>query len=280
MLEEGQVQLRDLVMGKGTPWMFASPFNPRKRQVRVDQSGPRAWTHGSWSGAEFMEEAVIPMRLLEVDEVNGAWGWMMRMHEILAAFAPSKEDDLELRFMLGGVEYVMYGRPRMAEPDPRLGGSGYVNAAFVALDPLLYSGEENSMGLVLPTQSGGLVVPFTVPFTIDGVTIGNSAFIVNSGTATAALRFHIAGPVVEPRIAVFHDGVSTVLRFALTLTAGQWLDVDTRERTAYLNGTVSRRGQVYGDWPLLESGESEISFDASTYDASAALTVFWRDAWF
>jgi hypothetical protein len=64
------------------------------------------------------------------------------------------------------------------------------------------------------------------------------------------------------------------------LGAGESLTIDTRARTAYVNGGVSRRGRVVGDWFLLEPGSSEIAFAAAAYDASAQLTVTWRDAWY
>jgi hypothetical protein len=74
-LDEGQVQLRDLVIGPGTPYRFVrgSHFNPLSRSVRADQGGARVWNDGSWSGAEWAEQATIPMRLVVMAVGAGEW---------------------------------------------------------------------------------------------------------------------------------------------------------------------------------------------------------------
>src|SRR5690554_6903050 len=165
-LAEGQVQIRDLVMGPGTPYRIMTEFNPFNRSVRADQSGPRAWNHGAWSGVEWAAEATVPMRILvEADDVAG---WISLHQQLMAAFAPVGESatDVELRFAMGGREYMMRGRPRMVEPDLKLIGTGksFTQAAFVALDPFIYSGTEGVAGpLNLPRYEGGLVISSAEP---------------------------------------------------------------------------------------------------------------------
>lgn len=282
-LTEGQVQVRDLVIGAGTSYRFVakSHFNPLQRNVRADQGGSRAWSHGSWSGAEWTDQVVIPMRLVVL--AAGAAGWMSAMQQLLAAFAPSN-NDIELRFVIGGVEYVMFGRPRLVDPEARMiDGTGYVQAAFVALDPRVYSGVEHSVVLGLPSTSGGLTVPVTAPLTIPATVTAGRATIVNAGTAPVGLKLRIDGPATEPRVLLLTPAGTAIVRMWLTLTAGQWLDIDTAAKTVYLNGTASRRGQATGDgigWPILPNGTAELAFDSPVYDAAALLTAKWRDAWY
>jgi hypothetical protein len=431
-LDDGQVQLRDLVMGPGTPFRFVSHFNPFSRNVRADQAGGRAWGDGGWSGAEWAEQVTIPMRLVVMGV--GAAGWMACMQQLLAAFAPSSTD-LDLRFAVAGTEYLMRGRPRMVDPEARhVDGHTYTAAAFVALGPSIYSGNEHQVVLGLPSTSGGLIVPdptgpalnanpyfetdasnwsglgstvvrstaqahegvASLLFTPDGVTVttdarsenvpatvGTSyrasawvwcavsrnisininwrnsvgglvatsssvvavtastwtlldytappapplttqaqvtvsmgatppasnqvwidearirqtggmltlpltipaqvtsgrATISNAGTKPVGLRLRVDGPVPEPRISLLTAAGTSVLRLYLTLTAGQWLDIDTAARTVYLNGTASRRGQAAGGWPVLPPGTGELAFDAAAYDPAPRLTTTWSDAW-
>jgi hypothetical protein len=278
-LAEGQVQLRTLVMGPGSSYRLRSHFNPFVRAVRAEQGGPRAWRAGSWSGIELAAEAVIPIRLVTLG--TDAAEFLAAHRAIAAAFAPSSED-LELRFALAGAEYVILGRPRLVEPEPRkVADHCYYQAAFVALDPLVYSAAEHSAVVALPSVSGGLTVPVTAPISIVSTITGGAKAIVNAGTAPAGLRLRVDGPVTEPRITLSSGSDVTTLNLALTLTSGQWLDIDTRARTVYLNGTASRRGQAWGGWPVLpEDGvAADIQFNAAVYDASAQLTVYWRDAW-
>lgn len=278
-LAEGQVQIRDLVIGPGTPYRFArgSHFNPLQRTVRADQGGARAWGHGSWSGAEWAEQVVIPMRLVVMG--TGTAGWLTLFQQLLAAFAPSDED-LELRFMLAGTEYLMLGRPRMVDPEARhIDGHTYTQASFVCLDPTIYSGTEHQVVLGLPSTSGGLTLPATAPLTVPAVVTAGRATITNAGTKTAGLRLRVDGPVMEPRVSLLDATGTATLRLYLDLDAGQWLDADTAARTVYLNGTASRRGQAAGGWPVLQAGVGELAFDAAAYDPAAQLTVTWRDAW-
>lgn len=432
-LTEGQVQLRTLVMGAGTAYRIQSGFNPWSRRARADQGGARAWGHGSWSGAEWQAETVVPIRILVV-EPSGTAAWLAAHQALLAAFAPS-HTDLDLRFVVGGTEYLMVGRPRLVEPETDLIGLGmaYTQCAFVATDPMIYSGDEHEETIGLPMTSGGLIVPgdagamnlnplfevdasdwsvsggaivrstaqshqgaaslrltpdgvsatveasfspvtvlrdtvyrlsawvrcdvarnivlqtnfsvngvfysssnsgslavaattwtyleylvtapdepgtvtvigyikmastppaghvlyideaqiaavagLMVPFTIAATVVSGMVEVTNAGTADTGLTLRIDGPVVDPRISLLVDGVTQTLRLDLTLTAGQWLDIDTRAETVTLNGSASRRGQAYGDWPILPGSTSgELSWNAAAYEAAALLTVSWRDA--
>lgn len=280
-LTEGQVQLRDLVMGPGTLYRFVTHFNPFVRNVRADQGGPRAWNDGAWSGAEWTEQVAIPMRLVIL--ATGTAHYVALQQALSAAFAPS-HDDLPLTFMVGGTEYVMFGRPRMVEPDARMiDGTTYVQAAFVALNPAVMSSVQHTSVLSLPLVSGGVTRPLTRPYTIAATVISGRALLTNAGKKTTGLILRVDGPVTTPRVSVLAGGVTTTLTVNLTLLADQWLDIDTAARTVYLNGTASRRGDASSsreEWPLLPPGTHELAFDASIYNALAQLTASWRDAWY
>lgn len=281
MLAEGQVQLRDLVMGRGTSYYFVTHFNPLARTARADQTGPRAWADGQWSGAEWTDATVIAMRLAVMGG-TGAAGWMAAMRAMLNAFAPSSTD-LPLTFALGGGQYVMFGRPRLAEPEARLkDGTGYVNAAFVAIDPHMYSSTLHTVGPIgVSTFTGGLQISTTVPFTIGASASGGSAVLANAGDIDTPLTIRLDGPLSAPSVALQRpDGVTQTLVTALNLLAGQFLLVDTGAGTALADGdpAASRRGSVGGDFPLLPKGTSTVYlFDAA--GSAGTLTVSWRDAW-
>jgi hypothetical protein len=216
-----------------------------------------------------------------LDALPGTARWLALHQQLAAAFAPSHVD-IPLSFTVGSDAYMLYGRPRLVEPlaETAFRGWAICRAAFRALDPRVYSAAVHEVTLGLPSVVGGLEVPFTVPFSIGAVVTAGRASITNAGTAATGLVLRIDGPAQEPRISlVGPDSSVRVLRFLDDVDAGQWLEIRTRERVAYLNGTVSRRGRMTGDWPLLEPGTSEIAFDAAVYDASALLTVTWQDAW-
>lgn len=289
-LAEGQFQIRDLVMGPGTDYGVLGATNPFTLNVRADQTSDRAWNHGSTSGAEWAAERIVPLRIQPEADDMAAGTWLGLHQQLTAAFAPVGDtaNDVEMRFALGGTEYLMFGRPRMVEPETRHIGAGVAptQCAFVGTDPLIYSGDLlTSDPIPLPVQAGGLLVPFTVPFTIGGTLLGGSAELVNAGTAPSPIVFRIDGPVEEPFVAVQHPATGTVntIRCHFDLPSGQFVLINTGARTVFLQGLpqASRRGQVTAedDWPLLQPGVNEIRFGAGEHNDQAALTVETRSAW-
>lgn len=283
-LADRQAQVRTLVVGPGTDYRLLSDFNPFQMQVRADQSGGRPWGHGGWSGAEWAQVRTVPLRILPSGDDPGSW---LTLHQqLVAAFAPvgDSAEDVELRFALGGTEYVLFGRPRMVEANSELIGVGksFTSAEFVALDPLIYAGTESTTGAFgLPTFVGGLTVPFTVPFTIDAEAVDGEATAENVGTVDTGLTLRIDGPVEEPRVTVQGPDTVETIRFDGTVPSGRFLLIDTAGRTATIDGLpqASRRGQITGDWPLLPPGESTILFRAADLNDAGTLTVTWRSAW-
>lgn len=280
-LVDGQVSIDGFVLGNGTSFSVQN-FNPWTRNTRAAQSDARAWGHGSWSGAEWSEEAVVPIGILT--EGGNVDGWQASHQALLAAFAP-RSSDVEMRWRYGATEYMMRGRPRMVEPTIDLIGLGRAatRAAFVGLDPTIYSGAEHSVILGLPATTGGLTVPVTVPLTVDATVANGRRSVTNAGTKTTGLQLRIDGPVVDPRISLITTSGNALLRFWLELGTGQWLDIDTAARTVMINGTASRRGRVTAEgtgWPVLPPGIHEIAFDAGVYNPTAQLTATWRDAWY
>jgi hypothetical protein len=277
--------LRDLTMDAHDPPYVLLEFNPWQRTVRAESETPHAWADGAWSGHEWLEAVTVPLNVLvkTADAARGTDAWWALQRALSAAFAPSHVD-IPLSWTQGASSYLLYGRPRLVEPlaETVFRGWGLCRAAFRALDPHIYSGgNEHSVTLGLPQFTGGLTIPLTVPFSITGsVTVGQ-ATLTNAGTTATGLLLRIDGPVQEPSVSLLPSGGSTqTLRYLDDLAAGEYLEIDTRARTAYTNGGVSRRGRVVGDWFLLEPGSSEIAFNAAAYNASALLTVTWRDAFY
>lgn len=287
-LSEGQVQVRDLVMGPGTLYDLQADFNPLVHQVRANQGGPRAWNHGSWSAAEWQEEVDVPIRMI----VNGADrdkpSWLAANQAGAAAFAAIGDlgEQVELRFNIGGGEYLMFGRPRLWEPDLDTidVGYAYTRAGFTAQDPRIYAGTESTAQTGLPVQSGGFTVPLTVPFTVDGVLSGGRADMVNEGRTATGLQVRIDGPVARPTVVVQQPtGEVQRIRFQLDLGVNQWLDVDTAARVALLNGLpqANQRGRAIWDidpYPLLP-GSSVLRYLAGSFNETTEITATWRSAW-
>jgi hypothetical protein len=276
---DGQVEVNGLLMGPDTPF-YVAEFNPYTRTARNRQAD-RVWGPGAWSGREDIDATAIPMRIhLLADDVTG---WVAAQQALHAALRASSVD-VELKWRLGGVDYLMFVRPRLVEPSPAYAemGHGPARVALMALDPRIYGATLNQVTLGLPSTTGGLTIPFTIPFTVSAVTTAGRVSITNAGTEETPMSLLIeanGAQLVQPRITLVSGSTISVLRVNLTLEAGQYLEIDTGNRTVYLNGTSSRRGYVSGDFPLLPAGTSDLAFDAGTYSSVAELTASWRDTW-
>lgn len=202
-LSEGQVQVRGLVMGPGTDYETLRGFNPWAVAARVDQSSARSGDHGSWSGAEWRDEVVVPIPLrVRSRSDRSVAGWVPAHQALMAAFAPS-HTDVEMRWCTGGVEYVMFGRPRVVEPEVESAPAGWTvtRCGFAALDPRIYSGVEQVASVGLPSSIGGLTWPTTwqllnsnpyfetnvTGWTATGGTITRSTVRAHEGAASGLL---------------------------------------------------------------------------------------------
>lgn len=287
-LQPRQVSVRGLTMGRGTPYMITGDINPFTLNVRADQTGDNPWGHGGWSGAEWRDKTAIPFQIHVEAPSGDAAGAMPLLHAFRQAFRPVGDtaQDIEYRAHMGDREYLVYVRPASLEPDLTMlyQGQFTVSAAVVANDPIVYSGELNTTDPIkLPRFTGGLSVPFLVPFMVEQVRVGGAVQITNEGISDTGLLLRIDGPVDSPRVALQRpDGIVQTLRWAngLTLPENRWVDVDTAAETAYLDGLVG--ASVYPgfiEWPSLPTGTSTLLFDAADRDAAGLLTASWRHAW-
>lgn len=148
---------------------------------------------------------------------------------------------------------------------------------LTAPDPRKYAAAvEQSVGL--PTAPSGLVFPVAFPANF-GASSGGSIAVSNSGTVKTWPVIRITGPVVNPRIS--NPDTGDELRLAMTVEAGQHVDIDTAARTVLLQGTASRRSvtAVTGEWLPVAPGSGTLRFGADVYDPSALATVAVRSAW-
>ena len=157
-----------------------------------------------------------------------------------------------------------------------------------AADPRRYSTTLQSGTTGLPTTTGGLSFPVTVPITFSATTVSGQISATNLGSLDTRPVLTIAGPVVAPAVScLYPDGTVRQLIYSQDLASGDVLTIDTDAHTVMLNGDVSRRRfmTVSAGWPTIpaatDDGPTTVTyqFQSSTYNASAMLTATWRSAW-
>jgi hypothetical protein len=157
------------------------------------------------------------------------------------------------------------------------------SAIVTAADPRRYSTVLQSQSTGLPSVTGGLTLPITMPILISTTSTGGGFTLSNAGTIATRPTFTLRGPATMPVItATRPDGAIFQLAYSQTLSAGDTLVIDTGAHSVVLNGSVSRRPFISAQpsWPEILPGSSlSVRWTASAYDPAALLTGTCRSAW-
>lgn len=154
---------------------------------------------------------------------------------------------------------------------------------LTADDPRRYGVDLQTGSTGLPSTSGGLTVPYTLPYTLSGSSTSGTVTATNAGTFESRPLLIIDGPVSQPQIlAQMPDGSVRPLTYSQDLGLGDRLVIDTDAKDVTLNDVVSRRRflAVPLGWPAIPAGGVvAFTFAAAAYDPAALLTAQWRAAW-
>lgn len=150
-----------------------------------------------------------------------------------------------------------------------------------AADPRRYSTTLQTQSTGLASITGGMSLPITLPLSITAGTASGQITLSNVGTFPTRPIFTIDGPVSDPIITVqYPDTTVRQLTYSDDIALGDELVINTDAHTAVLNGTVSRRRYLSGQWPEIPAGATvTVQWTASSYDAAALLTGTCRSAW-
>jgi len=279
-LNDWQVSIGNVLLGPGTDYLVLGVEGLGIPGVRSTDS-PRPNRRGDFYGNDQLDSRAVQVKVIVRGDspedtltnfraLTGEW----YLHE--------GEDTRPLDLKLPGFPDVrLIGRPRRVAADPfdRL-KSRRIDATleYYVADPVLYSATINTLETNLQVVPGGRTYPRTYPRAYGSGT-SNIISANNSGNHPTPAVFTVYGPCVGPRIE--HVTQGRALDFALTLPAGDFLEVDTDARSVLQNGTANRRASMTPDseWFEMSAGSNDIRFTADGYDALARLTLDWRDGW-
>ncbi len=158
------------------------------------------------------------------------------------------------------------------------------HAEFYAEDPRAYTQAQTTVtSTALSVASGGLIMPFTLPFVFSG-SAGGTLSVVNAGNRDTPLVFKINGACTNPRI-VAGDGSGRQLVLVGSIADGQYVQVDTQARSVTLNGSASQPlynfvNSAASQWfnaPAMATTTYRLVADS--WDASASLSCLYRSAY-
>jgi hypothetical protein len=193
---------------------------------------------------------------------------------LAGAFAPSTTDlPIDVRLTGTPAEYRLFGRPRgcdIALDTKFLSGVLRARCTFLATDPRRF-GAEVSATLALPSGASGLLFPAVAPF-VFGAGAGGNVSISQAGAVDADWTATISGPITTPTIE--HVELGRSLAFDLELLAGETLVIDSRTRSALLNGTASRYSSLTSSsrWFQIPPGTSTVRLTGASGSGSAQFT--------
>jgi hypothetical protein len=181
------------------------------------------------------------------------------------------------------------GRVRKLDPEYKQVIHGYVpiDLEFLAHDPTFYADEESTTEIPLGwLTGGGFAAPVTAPIYVQDGTVAadRPGWVTNNGDADAWPIIRITGPCSN--VSVIHVPTGRTLALpTLNLTAGRWVEIDTRP--GYRTVTWDNGGNASAylspssriDLFSLTPGQSEMRWTAFDATNSARMRLTWRDAY-
>lgn len=270
-----QLELGGRVAGRGTDVEIVA-FNPWVAPVLRTNRSNRGQAHGSYAGADLLGSRLVPVELLTMATTKSAA--LSAMLGFTAAFGPADAEQ-GLVWQEDGTKYVLFGQPVLADPNPEYLAQGAVDIAarFEATDPRIYSLLESTGSVGFPSGGTGRTYDLTFPRTYGASGADGIVTATNAGTFPTPWTATITGPWVNPTIQRVDTG--DTLSLAISITSGEVLTVDSRERSLVLNAAASRNNTVRPSsrWFDLGPGATAVRFGGASGSGTAELA--WRSAW-
>ena len=151
---------------------------------------------------------------------------------------------------------------------------------LIAIDPHIYSQEELTKTVYIPSTEGGRVFPKTYPKTYGTVQVGGKIVCTNSGNHSVLPIIKMYGPLSSPKIRNNNDGQKEIL-VNLVVADGDYLEIDFEEKTIMLNGTTSRYNYLDSDseWWKILTGNNEIEFRDGGGNINGYAQIIYRHGW-
>lgn len=142
---------------------------------------------------------------------------------------------------------------------------------------------EETVAADISTDSSGMSFPLSFPLAFDTTQATGATLITNPGGIPAHFTARLYGPCTGPRLINETTGEQLRFKTALSLAAGQYVEVSTRDRSANLLSTGNSRLTFVDfeatSWWRLEPGQNEIRYAPSDADAGAQAVILYRPAW-
>lgn len=292
-LADWQYDLGGVLIGAGTTVDVIETTGLGRPPVR-DNDVDQPSMDGMFAGPDYWAA-----RQIQFDAAIKVPGNAAACHDMVAALQAAT--DLTAVRLVGGEGMTLRikrpGRPvkritaraRRVDPEYRQVIHGYVpiDLEFLAHDPTWYADQETTTDLPLGwLTGGGFAAPVVAPIYVQNGTVAadRPGWADNLGDADAWPIIRIFGPCANATVTHADSGRALALP-TLALTAGQWVDIDTRpghrtvtrENGGNASSFLSPASRI--DLFTLPPGQSEMRFTAFDGTNTAHMRLTWRDAY-
>lgn len=239
------------------------------------ETGARAWRDGDWVGRGWIRGHRFTVKIaVKTDEnrtdlVTSAVEAIKRALPVRTP-APLVVQDRE---QVTAEDVICEDKVKVT----RWRTAAHIEIPLLAPNPVRYAADWDTGAIAwdvyetgLPKKSGGLRVPFMVPFIIKSESVAGELRFIVAGSARPLSQIIITGPVKNP---VIRDAVAGWrVAVDLDMSEGERLVIDPGARTVELNG-ASRRGAISGGFPAVDVGEHLITWSADAFSPGARLKI-------
>lgn len=240
------------------------------------ETGARAWRDGDWLGHTWIRAARMSLNIGVRVPPNRPGLVNVAVDKIKNALPLRAPDILRVRdyrdFPLG---WQVRCEDRIQVTKHRVGAS--LEIPLVAASPFAHPVDWDTGAIAwevfetgLPKKTGGLRVPFTVPFIIKSSVVAGELRFSVGGSARPLSLIEVTGSVKNPEVRDAVAGWRVAVN--LDISAGERLVIDPTARTVELNG-ASRRGAITGGFPVIDVGEHLITWSADSFSPDARLKI-------
>lgn len=144
--------------------------------------------------------------------------------------------------------------------------------------------DEVTVGADIATAGGGMSFPISFPMSFAPTMATGATTVTSVGAVPSHFIARLYGPCTGPSLVNTTTGEQITFKSSLSLGAGEYVEVDTRERSAnwLSDASISRLGDVdftATSWWRLEPGDNDIRYLPADADAGSEAVVFYRAAW-
>lgn len=132
----------------------------------------------------------------------------------------------------------------------------------------------------------GMSFPVSFPMSFAPTAATGALNIDNVGRAPSNFVAQLYGPITAPRLINNLTGLAIAFTSALVLGAGEYVEIDTYNKTAYLNGVSSQ--SVLGsldfdvtppDWWQIQPREQQLRFTGTSPSVGSQAVIYYRPVW-